>query len=1150
MWKSRNLVFLLVLSMIPIYQCAERDNPFDPSNPAHILSPVTIIPNKLPVIDSVTCDTSRLYYVNDSVSFIGHAHDSDGVISQWQWSFSDSSSAVGQSNLHQFASAGNHSAILTVTDDSSAMARDTVVIQIIARPIPNKKPVIDSIRYTPTGTIYVNDTVTITGFGHDSDGVITSWQWQFGDSSSGPGKTTRHAYALSGNYNVILSVTDDSSAIIKDTITLHIAARPIPNKKPVIDSIRYTPPGTIYVNDTVTFTGYGHDSDGVITSWQWQFGDITSGTGKTVKHAYTLSGDYSVILSVTDDSSAIAKDTVMLHITTRPIPNKKPVIDSIRYTPTGTIYVNDTVTFTGYGHDSDGVITSWQWLFGDLSSGTGKTVKHAYTLSGNYNVILTVTDDSSAIAKDTVMLHITTRPIPNKKPVIDSIRYTPTGTIYVNDTVTFTGYGHDSDGVITSWQWQFGNDSSRTGKTAKHAYKLSGNYNVILTVTDDSSAIVKDTVMLHITTRPIPNKKPVIDSIRYVPIGTIYVNDTVTFTGYGHDSDGVITSWQWQFGDTSSSIGKTVKHAYTLSGDYNIILTVTDDSSTIAKDTVVLHITTRPIPNKKPVIDSIRYIPIGTIYVNDTVTFTGYGHDSDGVITSWQWQFGDITSGTGKTVKHAYTLSGNYNVILTVTDDSSAIAKDTVVLHVTTRPIPNKKPVIDSIRYTPIGTIYVNDTVTFTGYGHDSDGVITSWQWQCGDTSSGIGKTVKHAYKLSGNYNVILTVTDDSSAIIKDTIALHITARPIPNKKPVIDSIRYTPAGTIYVTDTVTVTGFGHDSDGVITSWQWQFGDDSSRTGKTARHAYRLSGNYNVILSVSDDSSAIAKDTVVLHITTRPIPNKKPVIDSIRYTPTGTIYVNDTVTFTGFGHDSDGVITSWQWQFGDDSSRTGKTAKHAYKLSGNYNVILSVTDDSSAITKDTIALHITARPIPNKKPVIDSITYYYFSSNTYVNDTITFTGHGHDSDGVISSWQWQFGDAISGTGKIVQHFYTLSGSYNIILTVTDDSLASSQDTLNLTIRPNILPRITLFSASPETVYIDAYPDTVIFHANAMDSNGYIANYSIDFGDSTALFNSSSSAANVRHVYHPTLPQGFFNAILKITDDDNAIVRDTLYIRKQ
>lgn len=51
----------------------------------------------------------------------------------------------------------------------------------------------------------------------------------------------------------------------------------------------------------------------------------------------------------------------------------------------------------------------------------------------------------------------------------------------------------------------------------------------------------------------------------------------------------------------------------------------------------------------------------------------------------------------------------------------------------------------------------------------------------------------------------------------------------------------------------------------------------------------------------------------------------------------------------------------------------------------------------------------------------------------------------HDPDGVITAYAWDFGDGTTATGPLAQHTYTRAGSYDVTLTVTDDT--GRQDTI-------------------------------------------------------------------------------------------------------
>jgi len=79
-------------------------------------------------------------------------------------------------------------------------------------------------------------------------------------------------------------------------------------------------------------------------------------------------------------------------------------------------------------------------------------------------------------------------------------------------------------------------------------------------------------------------------------------------------------------------------------------------------------------------------------------------------------------------------------------------------------------------------------------------------------------------------------------------------------------------------------------------------------------------------------------------------------LNSSGSTPTASFTVNDstpavgqTVEFDGSGSsDSDGTITSYDWDFDDGSTATGEVVNHSYSSSGTYNVSLTVTDDDGA----------------------------------------------------------------------------------------------------------------------------------------------------------------------------------------------------------
>ena len=62
-----------------------------------------------------------------------------------------------------------------------------------------------------------------------------------------------------------------------------------------------------------------------------------------------------------------------------------------------------------------------------------------------------------------------------------------------------------------------------------------------------------------------------------------------------------------------------------------------------------------------------------------------------------------------------------------------------------------------------------------------------------------------------------------------------------------------------------------------------------------------------------------------------------------------------------------------------------------------------------------------------------------------------------DSDGSIISYAWDFKDGYTGTGQTINHTFSSIGSYNVLLTVTDDKGATSSTTKNITVTESVVP---------------------------------------------------------------------------------------------
>ena len=148
---------------------------------------------------------------------------------------------------------------------------------------------------------------------------------------------------------------------------------------PPIDARIAPAAGPIRAGEATTFDAAQVLGD--ITSWQWDFGDGTTGSGPKVRHTFARPGSYDVRVVFSD-----GKDSGRL---TRAVVVDPPVEARIRPLDSA-VKVGRGVEFAGNG--SVGRIAGYAWDFGDGSTGTGRRVRHTFAKAGIYKVVLKVSD--------------------------------------------------------------------------------------------------------------------------------------------------------------------------------------------------------------------------------------------------------------------------------------------------------------------------------------------------------------------------------------------------------------------------------------------------------------------------------------------------------------------------------------------------------------------------------------------------------------------------------------------------------------------------------------------------------------------------------------------------------------------------------------
>jgi hypothetical protein len=196
-----------------------------------------------------------------------------------------------------------------------------------------------------------------------------------------------------------------------------------------------------------------------------------------------------------------------------------------------------------------------------------------------------------------------------------------------------------------------------------------------------------------------------------------------------------------------------------------------------------------------------------SVQVNQSITITGSGSDRDGTITSYEWKEGNIVLANTISFDYIPTTAGTHVLTFTVMDDDGAMANDTIIITVSNAPVPNQAPTANA---GADKSVQVDQSITITGSGSDSDGSIASYQWKEGNTVlSNSASFTYNAPSSAGSHTLTLTVTDNDGDTASNTMVITVTA-PAANQAPTAN------AGadkSVQVDQSITITGSGSDSD-------------------------------------------------------------------------------------------------------------------------------------------------------------------------------------------------------------------------------------------------------------------------------------------------------------------------------------------------
>ena len=820
--------------------------------------------------------------------------DTPEPIALYQWNFGDATPIVNGSNpTHTYTNTGFYNITLMITTINGCKDTFTLVgaVQLDSKPTPNFSA-------TPRNAC-AQDNILFTSL---SSGTITSYLWNFGDGGSSTAQNPIYNYVDTGYFTVTLIVINNNC---KDSIKF-------------LNYIYINPPVARFIKtfncDTPLQRRFFDQSIGA-TTYTWDFGDGTFSNIPNPVHTFPNPGLYIIKLTVTNGTCThFTRDSTII---TSSSPN---------FTTSGATFCKyANVVFTATNVDTNH-ISNYIWNFGDgvtLSGGNLPVVTHAYLSSGNVIPSLITTDIVGC--KDTVVQML---PITLYGPKAGFANNPGT---CINGIINFIDTSK-TDGIhpIQQWIWSYGDGLKDTlsAPPFSHQYNATGTFTVKLTVKDAfgcADTLVKPAAVL--ITKPIANFA-ILDTIRCA-------NSMVQFSD---SSNGVNLTYQWNFGDNTTSSLQNPSHAYADTGYYSVMLKIVDlfgCTDSVLKPQLI-HVVNSKSKFSFLIGDTLGLCYPYLIQVINQSTFT----------SSISWSFGDASFSNLESPSHFYNYVGTYPLTLRAYGFGGCVDS-------TTKNITVRGPT-GTFTYTPL--VFCNpNIVTFTAQTLNNATFV--WDFNDGVIVSTSDSVVTHNFQTTGLFKPKMILVDAAGCQVPITGADTIRVADIETHIKVpqtqfCDSVR------LNFLDSTIVT---NDN---INSFLWKFGDGTTSTLQHPQHFYSAPGNYIVTLKVTSNIGCTDTDTLNVPINIVQTPLIRIVGDSVGC-------VNTPLTFNGIVVKSDSSAIAWSWNFNNNTTSTLQNPLPTfYSTAGNY-IVTAISKNASGCA-DTATKNILIHPTPNVNAGLDS----------------------------------------------------------------------------------------------------------------------------------------------------------------------------------
>lgn len=738
--------------------------------------------------------------------------------------------------------------------------------------------------------------------------------------------------------------------------------------------------------------------------------NVPTATGNTVNDViYTQNGTYNIAATVTDTNGNA-------FTVGKPIIIKSPVRP--QFDSSGVFCAGQSISFINKSSFDNITPNSvvFTWNFGDPNSGTNNTATtnglaptaHTYSSTGEYEITLTATAAGNCQAIFKQKLRIFEKPVPNftfPNPIIglcanDSISMTNTSTAAPFDIIVATEWIVKNSAGDTVFQ--------STAANPKFRFTQQGVYTATLTIRGKAGCEESITKELN-----------VVNQGAFVSIeasNNFCLGDVVQYTA---NITGDATKIEWFENEVPFSTEPNPTRIYTVAGQYNITLKVTNAVGCESVDKKSFGIVNKP--TAEIAINSPACVGSHVFFKAQVL--------SEGAIINYRWNLGDGTPELNVQESdlppHIYSTIGTYTVSLIVTSVYGCLDTTEVLVSVAASPIA-----AFNVRDTCVGKpVTFRNTSSANGI---SGGLTYFWKFKnaanTGDLYTSTDLNPTFTYTAAGTYEVILTV---KAGECSNTTFSQVTIFGLPTARTAIDE---GCIGTQFGFRDISTLPSSNDT---IISRLWtitrQQPDNQIVQTSTATNPlifFNTPGAYNVKLEIATLKGCNASvSTSTFTVGVKPQAN---------FNITTTVFTFPPFT-TNFSSISTGA-TTYLWDFGDGQTSTDRNPSHQYANEGIYKVKLTAfRSATNTLCIDTFSRMLSVFPQINRGVKLTSIAAIRNGNSIKVSAQIQNEGNveltGLDisaqiGDGIMVKERWA-GSLLAGN--------TLPYQFNsTILTKNDD----------------------------------------------------------------------------------------------------------------